>query len=204
MQRTYIMAVAAAICLTGCGREENTTAPGNGQMTPADDEPMANAGSEAGNAVAMLQTAKGAPAGSATVTPGPGGVSVSLRVEGMPPGQHGVHIHMIGRCDAPTFESAGAHWNPGDKEHGLENPMGQHAGDMPNLTVSADGRGTLSYTLKGASLEAIRDADGSAMVIHAAADDQKTNPSGNSGDRIACGVFGQELRETGTDDGRMR
>ena len=94
------------------------------------------------------------------------------------------------RCDAPRFESAGGHWNPADKEHGLENPKGQHAGDMPNLTIDADGRGTLSYSLKGATIEGIRDADGSALVVHKLPDDQKTDPSGNSGDRLACGVFG--------------
>src|SRR3546814_9421698 len=83
----------------------------------------------------------------------------------MPPGQHGTHVHITGRCDAPTFKSAGDHWNPVDKQHGLDNPKGQHGGDMPNLNVGEDGRGSVSYMLKGATLEGIRDADGSAMVV---------------------------------------
>lgn len=96
---------------------------------------------------------------------------------------------MTGKCDAPKFESAGGHWNPTGAKHGLEDPAGQHAGDMPNLVVGEDGRGTLSYELQGATFEGLLDSDGSAMVIHASVDDQKTDPSGNSGDRIACGIF---------------
>lgn len=189
MRKSYLAGIVLAIGLTGCGRGESSVTPDHDLTTPAVDGAMATAGSEAGTAVALLQTAKGAAAGSATVTQGPGGVSLALRVEGMPPGQHGTHVHMTGRCDAPTFKSAGDHWNPVDKQHGLDNPKGQHGGDMPNLNVGEDGRGSVSYMLKGATLEGIRDADGSAMVVHRSIDDQKTDPSGNSGDRIACGVF---------------
>ena len=87
------------------------------------------------------------------------------------------------------FESAGGHWNPGSTQHGLENPKGAHAGDMPNLTAADDGTGSLTFTLKGGTMAQLLDADGSAFVVHAGQDDQKTDPSGNSGDRIACGVF---------------
>ena len=118
-----------------------------------------------------------------------GSIMLSLRVEGLVPGRHGVHVHTVGRCDDAGFASAGGHWNPGAKQHGLDNPKGQHAGDLPNLEVGADGRGMLRYQLKGGSLDELLDADGAAMIVHLDADDQKSDPSGNSGDRIACGVF---------------
>jgi Cu-Zn family superoxide dismutase len=141
------------------------------------------------HADAALKTAAGAPAGTATVTQTTDGLQVTVKVEGLPPGSHGVHVHTVGRCDAPDFASAGGHWNPGQMQHGLDNPKGHHAGDMPNLTVGADGKGMLAYVLPGAKLDALLDADGAALVVHATTDDQKTDPSGNSGGRIACGVF---------------
>jgi Cu-Zn family superoxide dismutase len=137
----------------------------------------------------MLQTAEGQSAGTATATASGDGIAISLEAEGLPEGDHGVHIHMTGSCGAPTFESAGSHWNPTDRQHGLENPEGSHAGDMPNLTVDGDGSGTLEYQIAGGTFDGLMDADGSAFVVHAMPDDQVTDPSGNSGDRIACGVF---------------
>jgi Cu-Zn family superoxide dismutase len=140
-------------------------------------------------ATAQLVTAAGAPAGRATAREVAGGVRVTLDVRGLPPGTHGAHVHTTGRCDAPGFESAGPHWNPAATKHGTMNPQGPHAGDMPNIEIGRDGRGTLGITLAGASLDAMLDADGASMMIHAAADDLQTDPSGNSGGRIACGVF---------------
>jgi superoxide dismutase, Cu-Zn family len=182
---------ALAVSLAACS-EERTAAPA--EATTAAPEAAAPAAEAAGpRAVATLQTAAGAPAGTATATTAVEGeaISLALNLEGLPPGVHGVHVHMTGKCEAPTFESAGSHWNPGNKQHGLDNAQGQHAGDMPNVTIGADGRGTLTYLLKGATFDGLLDGDGSAMVVHAGADDQKTDPSGNSGDRIACGVFGR-------------
>ncbi len=122
-------------------------------------------------------------------------VHVDVQVAGMPPGPHGIHFHAIGVCDgsgATAFASAGAHFNPLGKQHGLDNPAGPHAGDAPNFTVSADGTGRAMFTTDRVSLTdgstSLFDADGSAIVIHAAADDQTSQPSGNSGARIACGV----------------
>jgi len=140
-------------------------------------------------AVAMLVTADGTEVGRATAMPDGDSVAIALNVEGMTPGEHGVHVHETGSCVGPDFTSAGSHWNPAGAAHGLEDPEGQHAGDMPNLTVGEDGTGTLGYTLVGARFDGLMDADGSAFVIHADRDDQATDPSGNSGDRIACGIF---------------
>jgi Cu-Zn family superoxide dismutase len=176
--------MALTVSLAACG-----SGGGDKQSAPTDAATSASA-APAMTAVANLQTADGKAVGTATATPSEGAVTLSLRVEGLPPGQHGVHVHMTGKCEGTKFESAGGHWNPGDKKHGLENPQGQHAGDMPNLTVGEDGRGMVAYLLKGATIDGLLDADGSAMVVHAKADDQKTDPSGDSGDRMACGVFG--------------
>jgi Cu-Zn family superoxide dismutase len=140
-------------------------------------------------AVATLKTSTGEDAGTATATVTKAGLHLAIAVRGLPAGQHGAHVHTIGKCIAPDFASAGGHWNPTWHQHGTMNPMGAHQGDLPNLTVAADGRGKLSIDLPGATLAGLLDADGSAIVIHAAADDMKTDPSGNSGGRIACGVF---------------
>lgn len=140
-------------------------------------------------AVATLRTATGSEAGRATVTEVAGGVRVTLDARGLPPGTHGAHLHAIGLCDAPGFAGAGPHWNPTERHHGAMNPQGPHGGDLPNLIVGSDGRGTLGVTLPGATVAALLDSDGAAMVVHAGADDLMTDPAGNSGGRIACGVF---------------
>ena len=106
---------------------------------------------------------------------------------------HGIHVHAVGKCDAPDFMSAGGHFNPTMHQHGLDNPQGSHAGDMTNLTVASDGSASVDYLLKDASLasgaNSLFGPDGTALVIHADMDDEKTDPSGNSGARIACGVI---------------
>lgn len=140
-------------------------------------------------AVAMLKTASGADAGRATATEVAGGVRFTVDAKGMPAGTHGAHVHTAGRCDAPGFESAGGHWNPTNMKHGTMNPQGPHQGDVPNLIVDSGGRGTVASTIPGATMANLLDADGAAFVIHAGPDDLKTDPSGNSGGRIACGVF---------------
>ena len=118
-----------------------------------------------------------------------GAVGLRVQASGLPHGLHGLHVHTVGRCDAPSFESAGSHWNPASRKHGLNNPQGPHGGDLPNLAVAANGVVSESMVLSGASLAALADADGSALVIHAAPDDHATDPSGNSGARIACAVI---------------
>jgi len=111
--------------------------------------------------------------------------TIKVGAEGLPAGVHGIHLHAVGTCDGPKFDSAGAHWNPAGKQHGKDNPQGAHLGDLPNLTAGADGKASASFAIAGD----MADADGTALVIHAKPDDYKTDPSGNSGDRIACAVL---------------
>jgi Cu-Zn family superoxide dismutase len=125
------------------------------------------------------------------------GDSLRVRVEaaGMSAGAYGAHLHAAGRCDAPGFETAGPHWNPTGQMHGKDNPKGMHKGDLPNLVVGTDGRGSFEYTIPNAGLSgmlptSLIDGDGAAVVIHASPDDFRTDPSGKSGARIACGVLG--------------
>lgn len=120
-------------------------------------------------------------------------LKVTIDARGMAPGTYAWHIHATGRCDAPDFASAGGHWNPTGRSHGTGNPQGPHLGDLPNLTIGANGSGYAEARIEGASLiggaSPLMDADGAAIVIHAQADDNRTDPSGNSGARIACGVL---------------
>ena len=130
--------------------------------------------------------------GRVTISEDPAGLVMNISGVGMPAGVHGIHLHEKGLCEGPKFESAGEHWNPAGKQHGRDNPEGAHAGDLANLTVAADGTATVSMPVAGVKMASGRwmlaDADGTALVIHAKADDYKTDPSGNSGDRIACAV----------------
>lgn len=146
------------------------------------------------SATAPLRNAAGQEIGTLTLRDAPG---ASLTIEGdltaLPAGTHGIHFHAVGQCDAAgEFASAGAHFNPGSRRHGLESTDGPHAGDLPNVVVGADGRVSVRLTTSRVTLgresASLLDADGSAVVVHAAADDQRTDPSGNSGARIACGV----------------
>jgi Cu-Zn family superoxide dismutase len=121
------------------------------------------------------------------------GVRIVGELSGLPAGPHGIHFHAVGRCDGPDFTTAGPHFNPFSRRHGLENPDGPHAGDMPNLVIPVGGAVSVDMlsprvTLDDASTT-VFDADGTALVIHAAPDDQHTDPSGNSGARVACGVI---------------
>jgi Cu-Zn family superoxide dismutase len=140
-----------------------------------------------------LKDAKGNSVGMAMISPAKdGGVNVELDVKGLPAGEHAVHFHAVPKCEAP-FTSAGAHFNPANKKHGMQNPEGPHAGDMPNFTVAANGTAKTTVTNKNVTLadgaNSLYANGGTALVIHAAADDMKTDPSGNAGDRIACGVI---------------
>jgi Cu-Zn family superoxide dismutase len=144
-------------------------------------------------ATAQLQNAEGRAVGTALLTQVNAGVRVVVEVRGLSPGTKAVHIHETGRCEAPAFSSAGGHFNPEGRQHGLLNPRGPHAGDLPNITIEADGSGRLETTTDritlGAGATSLFDGDGSAIVVHGSQDDFMTDPTGNSGARIACGVI---------------
>ena len=146
----------------------------------------------AGTASAVLKDANGKEVGRATLTSTPSGALLSLTLTAVPPGVHALHIHAVGKCEPPDFKSAGPHFNPDQTKHGIMNPEGPHAGDLPNLHVPADGKLEVEFLNPVVTLSqeaALLDEDGSAIVIHASADDYTTDPAGNAGDRIACGVI---------------
>lgn len=154
----------------------------------------ANAG--AVHASAELRDAAGQVIGFAHFTEdATGQVHVNVHVKGLTPGLHGIHLHAVGSC-SPTFAAAGGHHNPLGHQHGLDNPLGAHGGDLPNLVVNSAGVGRLNAMTDRATLSpgaiTLFDADGSALVIHAGPDDQVTDPTGNSGGRIACGVIAND------------
>jgi Cu-Zn family superoxide dismutase len=146
------------------------------------------------HAAATIVDGSGATVGWARFTEDAAGrLQVNVQVAGLTPGRHGIHLHAVASCVGPTFASAGGHHNPLGASHGLGDPPGAHAGDLPNLEVNRIGHGRLQATSDRATLTSgatsLLDADGSAIVIHAAEDDQVTNPTGNSGARVACGVI---------------
>lgn len=162
-------------------------------MTGAAMAMMALTGAAKPGATATVSGPDGVAHGTVTVTETTKGLTFVYKAVGLTPGEHGVHIHTTGQCEAPGFTTAGGHWNPTGKMHGSLNPMGPHAGDLPNLKVGKNGKGSVTFTVPGATLttgeEALLDTDGAAFVVHAGQDDLKTDPAGNSGGRIACGVF---------------
>jgi len=139
-------------------------------------------------AEAAFHDATGADRGFARLAGTDGSLILSVTVVGLTPGPHGMHVHAVGRCEGPAFASAGAHLNPDMHQHGHANPLGPHEGDLPEIIVGPDGRGTVS-TAVAASLAAVLDEDGSAIVVHANGDDEKTDPSGNSGARLICAAL---------------
>lgn len=179
-------ALAVAACATDGDATEAAAEAGGGPIVSTIGPPVLNAD---------LRDAEGRTRAHATVEQSGDSLRVRIEASGMSSGSYGAHVHTTGRCDPPGFTTAGPHWNPTGQMHGKDNPKGMHKGDLPNLMVGADGRGSLEYTIPHAILSGMLptklvDEDGAAVVIHAKPDDYRTDPSGNSGDRIACGVLG--------------
>lgn len=145
------------------------------------------------NATAELKNVSGQTIGRAQLASSPHGVHLTVTLDKAPSGNHAFHIHSIGRCEPPSFESAGDHFNPTGAQHGFFNAGGAHAGDLPNIHVPQTGKHAVELFVKGLTLQSadnsVLDADGAALVMHSATDDYKTDPAGNAGDRIACGVI---------------
>jgi len=171
-----VMVVGAVGILAGCGAAAGTRgAPPTVSFT----QPIYDA---QGMSVGQLSLTKH----------GPDSVRVTVEATRLPAGVHGTHLHAAGRCDPPGFTTAGAHLNPASRQHGVRNPNGPHLGDLPNLTVAANGTGRMEATVAATMTPGqapLFDADGTALVVHASADDMVTDPSGNSGARIACSVI---------------
>lgn len=183
----------AALALGACQAEAPSPAPdaGNGDLVMTDEAMPASDATAAPRQFAFTG-GDGAPMGSVTVTEDAGGLMLAVSATGLPAGKLGIHLHEKGLCEGPKFETAGAHWNPSAKQHGRDNPAGAHMGDLVNLEVAADGSAKTSFPIPGAMIASgatmLADADGTALVIHAKPDDYRTDPSGDSGDRIACAV----------------
>ncbi len=172
-----LLLAGLALSLTACGGNSSSS-----ELEPAESIARAD-----------LIGADNTRYGEVIIGEGDGGLIVQITAEGLAPGPRGVHIHEVGKCEGPDFKSAGGHWNPTGREHGFDNPRGAHMGDFFNLDIGEDGKGSVEATIDGAALKegdnALMDADGAAFVVHAGPDDLKTDPSGESGGRIACGVF---------------
>jgi superoxide dismutase, Cu-Zn family len=172
--RRLVIWGAATVLLSGCA----------GTMS----EPPALPSAEA-----TLKDKDGKQVGAATLIETADGVRIAVTGYRLPPGTHGLHIHAVGSCQPPEFTSAGAHFNPAGKKHGTASPEGPHAGDLPNLVVAAVGEGGIDVTTKAVTLgpgpNSLFPPNGTSIVIHAGPDDNKTDPTGNSGGRIACGVI---------------
>jgi superoxide dismutase, Cu-Zn family len=179
MIRTRVL-VVAVVCVAAVG-----AAAFAGIGTPQDNAQAA--------ARADLKNARGEPVGAVQLTETPAGVLLHGVLTGLPPGPHAFHIHEAGKCDAPDFKTAGGHFNPGSQHHGFASPQGSHAGDLPNLFVPESGKIEFDALAKGVTLGAgatsLFGPSGTALVIHQSGDDYKTDPAGNAGARIACGVI---------------
>lgn len=180
MKPIILLVAASALPLAGCA-SINTL----GSSLGLTQKPLA--------AAAELRGSGGQALGRASATQVHNDTRVVIEATGLPPGTYAAHIHTTGRCDGPDFTSAGGHWNPLGRQHGSRNPQGPHVGDLPNLVVGPNGRGSLAYVIPAAylvlSAAPMLDEDGAAVVVHAGPDDYRTDPSGNSGARIACGVL---------------
>ncbi len=183
--RSFAILGALALVLSGCGTGRQAAATDAFEWLDYPSAIRAQAG---------LVDAQGRSHGLVQFSDIRQGVRVDVSVIGLPPGKHGFHVHSVGKCDPPDFASAGGHFNPNATKHGLENREGPHAGDLPNLVVGDDGKAKTFFvnvflSLNPAASNSLLKPGGAAIVVHADPDDGKTDPAGNSGNRIACGVI---------------
>ncbi|NNC48396.1 MAG: superoxide dismutase family protein [Sphingomonas sp.] len=177
--------IAATLACAACTNADNSdqTNSINENTAPADEGEVA------------LMSPSGEQVGSVAYLQEPSGMQLRISVEGLAPGVHAVHLHTTGSCKAPDFSSAGGHWNPMGKEHGRDNPDGAHLGDLANMNVGDDGTGAATYIVAGVTYAGVEpafsDGDGTALVIHEAADDYVTDPTGDAGGRAACAVLAE-------------
>lgn len=192
MAAPVLLAGLVAACSSG-PREAASPTPGPSQpaavqQAPATDVPQVG-GADGGGAAADLAPTKGNTVnGTVTFAPGPDGVRVTAHIEGLAPGEHGFHLHQNGDCGAPDASSAGDHWNPTQQPHGAPDAPAHHAGDLGNVTADAKGIAHMERVVQGLSLDGPQSAIGRAVIVHGNADDLNTQPSGNAGPRVACGV----------------
>ena len=184
--------LAAVVAIAGCSPAPDAS----DETAPAGETGAENAAADAASpetlGSAALALADGTSAGTVALLSNGTALSLKIAVTGLPEGTHGFHLHTTGQCTAPDFTSAGGHLNPAGREHGHENPAGSHLGDLPNLEVGADGTASTTVDLDDGAdgaIESLFDADGTAVVVHADPDDYRTDPTGNAGSRIACGVL---------------
>lgn len=187
-----MMATWCLVLGAGAYAQQKEAPAGQKPATTGTEKP-ATAGTAKAEARAEMKDRDGKTIGRATLSETPHGVLIDLQLEGAQAGERAFHIHQVGRCEGPAFESAGGHFNPASAQHGLMNAKGPHAGDLPNIHVPKDGRLTVEAFARGVTLQSgsnsLLDADGSALMLHAKPDDHRTDPSGAAGDRIACGVI---------------
>ncbi|WP_265561964.1 superoxide dismutase family protein [Sphingomicrobium arenosum] len=176
---------ALSFCLAACSGDA------------AEDQPTESSGDRGALVIAPqnadLRSVEGGSLGTVSFRQDANGVTLSVEVGGLKPGLHGVHLHEAGICEQPDFKSAGGHWNPTGAEHGRDNPMGSHLGDLANLQVGEDGTGRADYLVRDVMIDkgewVLSDRNGTALVVHAAADDYVSNPAGDAGARVACAVL---------------
>jgi Cu-Zn family superoxide dismutase len=179
--KTHALLTAAALTFTAPALAQSQKAPTQ-ETKPQEKKPE-------DTAKATLQDAKGQPVGDVTFEQTPHGVLIRGTLSNVPAGMHAIHIHEAGKCEGPEFKTAGGHFNPNKKAHGMMAAGGKHEGDLPNIHAGQDGKAQFEFfAAHGLTVKSMMDADGSAVVVHAKADDHKTDPAGDAGGRIACGV----------------